>query len=99
MPLDGLLLRRNDVVWARRVDSRNVAGKSSMIAAFRSGRVTRVCMLSVLANLRVLPNWRAHDAYQDRIRKSELWAQMVKEFGEQKATEMLKRCSKIDAGA
>jgi hypothetical protein len=39
-------------------------------------------------------------AYQDQIRKSELWAQMVKEFGEQKATEMLKQFTvQIDAGA
>jgi hypothetical protein len=35
-----------------------------------------------------------------RIRKSELWAQMVKEFGEQKAMEMLKQFTvKIDAAA
>lgn len=39
-------------------------------------------------------------AYQERIRKSELWTQMVKEFGEEKATEMLKQFTvKIDAGA
>jgi hypothetical protein len=30
------------------------------------------------------------EAYQQRIRNSPLWDQMVKEFGEQKATEMLK---------
>ncbi|MBI4662286.1 MAG: hypothetical protein HY735_25990 [Verrucomicrobia bacterium] len=29
-------------------------------------------------------------AYQERIRRSPLWDQMVKEFGEQKAAEMLK---------
>jgi hypothetical protein len=39
-------------------------------------------------------------AYQERIRKSPLWDQMVKEFGEQKAEEMLKEFTvKIDAGA
>ena len=39
-------------------------------------------------------------AYQERIRKSPLWNQMVKEFGEQKAGEMLKEFTvKIDAGA
>jgi hypothetical protein len=30
------------------------------------------------------------EAYQQRIRNSPLWDQMVKEFGEQKAAEMLK---------
>lgn len=30
------------------------------------------------------------EAYQQRIRRSPLWDKMVKEFGEQKATEMLK---------
>jgi len=29
-------------------------------------------------------------AYQERVRKSPLWGLMVKEFGEQKAAEMLK---------
>jgi hypothetical protein len=39
-------------------------------------------------------------AYQDRIRKSPLWDQMVREFGEQKATEMLKEFTvRIDEGA
>jgi hypothetical protein len=39
-------------------------------------------------------------AYQERIRKSPLWDQMVKEFGEQKATEMLKEFTvRIDEGA
>ena len=39
-------------------------------------------------------------AYQERIRKSPLWNQMVKEFGEQKAAEMLKEFTvKIDEGA
>jgi hypothetical protein len=30
------------------------------------------------------------EAYQQRIRRSPLWDKMVKEYGEQKATEMLK---------
>jgi len=30
------------------------------------------------------------EAYQQRIRSSPIWDQMVREFGEQKATEMLK---------
>ncbi len=39
-------------------------------------------------------------AYQDRIRQSPLWDQMVKEFGEKKATEMLKEFTvRIDEGA
>jgi hypothetical protein len=39
-------------------------------------------------------------AYQERIRKSPLWNQIVKEFGEQKAAEMLKEFTvKIDEGA
>jgi hypothetical protein len=39
-------------------------------------------------------------AYQERIRKSPLWDQMVREFGEQKATEMLKEFTvRIDEGA
>jgi hypothetical protein len=38
--------------------------------------------------------------YQERIRKSPLWDQMVKEFGEQKATELLKEFTvRIDEGA
>lgn len=37
------------------------------------------------------------EAYQQRIRNSPLWDKMVKEFGEQKATEMLKEFKvKID---
>ena len=39
-------------------------------------------------------------AYQERIRKSPLWDQMIREFGEQKATEMLKEFTvKIDGRA
>jgi hypothetical protein len=39
------------------------------------------------------------EAYQQRIRKSPLWDKMVKEFGEQKATEMLREFTvKIDEG-
>ena len=39
------------------------------------------------------------EAYQQRVRKSPLWDKMVKAFGEQKATEMLKEFRvKIDEG-
>lgn len=39
-------------------------------------------------------------AYRERIRKSPLWDQMVREFGEQKATEMLMEFTvRIDEGA
>jgi hypothetical protein len=39
-------------------------------------------------------------AYQEEIRRSELWALMVKEYGEAKATELLKQFTvKIDTGA
>ncbi len=31
-------------------------------------------------------------AYQQRIRESPLWEAMIKEFGEQKAAELLKEC-------
>jgi hypothetical protein len=39
-------------------------------------------------------------SYQERIRNSPLWEQMVREFGEQKATEMLREFTvRIDEGA
>ena len=31
-------------------------------------------------------------AYQEEIRNSPIWGEMVKEFGEEKASEMLKEC-------
>jgi hypothetical protein len=38
--------------------------------------------------------------YQEQIRTSPLWEQMVKEFGEKKATELLKECTvRIDGQA